>query len=188
MQQGADSAVTEQPLEQGALFSGTVLCVLPRPIREARRPALALAISWMLTFGGAMLIATLLSYVVPASKQPDFSPYLGKGMFTVIIVAVITPLLETLIMAAFCALLLRFVRPTWAIFISALAWGLMHSSQAPIWGLVIFWPFLIFSTLFVVWKQRSLAWGIMMPFLAHFLHNLLPTIAMAYPGTLPALA
>jgi hypothetical protein len=103
----------------------------------------------------------------------------GRGL------AVATPLVETLILAATSSLLLRFLRAEYAIILSSLGWGIAHSYQAPIWGLVIFWPFLIFTTLYVVWKQRSVMAGILMAWAAHFLHNLLSSVAIAFPGVLP---
>ena len=140
----------------------------------------------MLTLLGAAAIALALNAVLPKQAQPDFSAFVGKGYFTVFAVAVATPLVETLILAATCSILLRFVRPELAILISAFGWAVAHSYQAPIWGLVIFWPFIIFSTLYVVWKQRSLALGILMPFAAHFLHNLYPSITLGFPNALPS--
>jgi hypothetical protein len=62
---------------------------------------------------------------------------------------------------------------------SAAAWGVLHSIAAPVWGLVIWWPFLIFSTLFVVWRGRSLALAFVVPMLAHGLQNLLPALLVA---------
>jgi hypothetical protein len=35
------------------------------------------------------------------------------------------------------------------VLLSSLVWGLAHSWGAPTWGLVAWWPFLIFSTVFL---------------------------------------
>jgi len=72
------------------------------------------------------------------------------------------------------------MRPAWAIVVSALGWGIAHSSVAPIWGLVIWWPFLVFSTLFVTWRQRSLGLAFAIPMVVHALQNLLPSLLVAY--------
>ena len=177
-------ASASQPVR---LFDDSFLKFLPAPVREPRQAWLALPLCLVLTFFGAAAIALLLNAVLPKFDQPDFSAFVGKGSLTVFAVAVATPLVETLILAATCSILLRFVRPELAILISAFGWAIAHSYQAPIWGLVIFWPFIIFSTLYVVWKQRSLTLGILMPFAAHFLHNLYPSILLGFPGLVPAM-
>ena len=140
----------------------------------------------LLSFAGAAAIAALLDAILPKLEQPDFSMFFGKGFVTVFALAVATPLIETLILAVTCSIMLRFVRPELAILLSSLGWAVAHSYKAPVWGLVIFWPFIIFSTLYVVWKQRSLTAGITMPFAAHFLHNLYPSIAIGFPGAVPS--
>ena len=169
------------------LLDDSFLKFLPAPLREPRRAWLVLPLCFVLTFFGAAAIAYLLNAVLPKMDPPDFSAFVGKGYLTVFAVAVATPLVETLILAGTCSILLRFVSPGRAIFISAFGWAIAHSYQAPIWGLVIFWPFIIFSTLYVVWKQRSLGLGILMPFAAHFLHNLLPSISIGFPGAVPSM-
>jgi hypothetical protein len=89
------------------------------------------------------------------------------------------PVVETLIMGAVLLFLLLFLSPTAAIILSAIGWGIAHSLVAPMWGLVIWWPFLIFSTLFVAWRSRSLALAFAIPALVHALQNLVPAILIA---------
>ena len=164
------------------------LSFLPALVREPRRPLPTILICWLLAIGGALLIATLVRTIVADAESPDFGWLIGKGFFTIFILAIATPLIETLILAVTTSILLRFVKPQFAILISSLGWALAHSSDTPVWGLVIFWPFIIFTTLYVVWKQRSLAWGIAMPWAVHAMQNLFPAIAIAYPGLLPVAA
>lgn len=175
------------PASPGRLFDDSILSFLPAPLREPRRAWLVLPLCLVLTFLGAAAIAFLLNAVLPKLEQPDFGAFVGKGYLTVFAMAVATPLVETLILAATCSILLRLVRPDLAILISAFGWAIAHSYQAPVWGLVIFWPFIIFSTLYIVWKQRSLLLGILMPFVAHFLHNLYPSILIGFPGLVPSM-
>jgi hypothetical protein len=171
----------------GRLFDDSFLKFLPAPLREPRRAWLVLPLCLVLTLAGAAAIATLLNTLLPRLDQPDFSAFFGRGYFTIFALAVATPLIETLILAATCSILLRFVSPEAAILTSSLGWAIAHSYKAPLWGLVIFWPFIIFSTLYIVWKQRSLTLGISMPFAAHFLHNLYPSISIGFPGVLPSM-
>lgn len=180
---------TVQPAvgQSGRLLDDSFLRILPAPLREPRRAWLVLPLCALLTLGGAALIAYLLAAILPPQVPPDFSLFFGKGLLAVFALAIATPFVETLILAVSCSVLLRFVRPELAIFISSLGWAIAHSYQTPVWGLVIFWPFMIFSTLYVVWKQRSLMLGILMPFAAHFLHNLYPSISIGFPGAVPSM-
>lgn len=91
------------------------------------------------------------------------------------------PIVETLIMGAALLILMRLVSPTTAILVSTVGWAVFHSLEVPIWGLVVWWPFLVFSTLFVTWHRRSLLAAFAMPALVHALNNLLPALTVAYP-------
>ena len=99
-------------------------------------------------------------------------------MVVFFLVEVFAPIVESLIMAAVLELLLRFVPASWAIGLSALGWGIVHSLQAPTWGLVIWWPFLIFSTLYVTWRQRSRLGAIGIAAAVHALNNLFPALLL----------
>jgi hypothetical protein len=79
-------------------------------------------------------------------------------------------------MAGVLAVLLRFLSPTAAVVASSAGWAVAHSLAAPAWGLVIWWPFLIFSILYVTWRQRSLAAALAVPAMVHGLQNLLPAL------------
>ena len=76
------------------------------------------------------------------------------------------------------ALLVRLTSPTAAVVVSAAGWGIAHSTAAPGWGLVIWWPFVIFSTLFLTWRKRSTLAAIGMATAAHAAHNLLPSLLL----------
>ena len=167
------------------LLDDSFMRFLPTPLREPRRAWLVLPLCWLLTLAGAALIAWILSAVLPRMEQPDFGFFLGKGWLTIFALAVVTPLVETVILAATSSALLRFVRPESAIVLSSLGWAIAHSYQAPLWGLVIFWPFIIFTTLYVVWRQISVVAGILMAWAAHCLHNILSAVALGFPALVP---
>ena len=151
--------------------------VLPKLLLEPRRPLVVIPIAVAMSIAGALALATIWSLIFPAAPPPDFGGVSGfAAIFALVIFA---PILETLIMAAILAVLLRFLPPVAAILTSAAAWGIAHSLMAPTWGLVIWWPFLIFSTLYVVWRQRSLLLALVMPATVHALQNLPPAILIA---------
>lgn len=102
-----------------------------------------------------------------------------RGLTAVLLLVLFSPIFETLIMGGVLLVLLRFLTPTWAVVASAIAWGGLHSLAAPVWGLIIWWPFLVFSTLFVAWRGRSLTLAFVMPMTVHMLQNLPPALLVA---------
>ena len=118
---------------------------MPAPLREPRRAWLAILIGWALSIVGSLALAALSRTFAPDLPTPEF-PMKGPTAFFLLVV--FAPLLETLIMAGFLSLFLRFLPPAAAILLSAAGWGVAHSLEAVGWGLVIWWPFLIFSTLY----------------------------------------
>lgn len=146
-------------------------------MREPRRAWLALAIAVGLTLAGSLLLSWAASTLAPDLAKPDF-PLRGPVAFVLLVL--FAPFTETLIMAGVLSLLIRVFPPTVAVFASAALWGVAHSLQAPVWGLVIWWPFLIFSTLFLVWRQRGVWAGIAVAATAHALQNLGPGLVVAF--------
>ena len=144
---------------------------------EPRRPLRALVFAWLLAFPLSIVLAVVARLLLPEAAPPEFKV---EGAFALFMLVVFAPLVETLIMGAVLLLLVRVAGPTLAVLLSALGWGAAHSAMAPMWGLVIWWPFLVFSTLFVTWRQRSLALAFLMPALAHALQNLAPALMIAF--------
>ena len=103
-----------------------------------------------------------------------------KGPMAFFMLAVFAPFVETVIMAGLLSLLLRFLAPATSVLLSALAWGVAHSSIALGWVLVIWWPFLIFSTLYVVWRQRGFWVAVGIVATTHALQNMGPGLLVAF--------
>ena len=146
-------------------------------MREPRRAWLAILTAWALSIVGSIALAALSKAVAPALPAPEFPM---KGPIAFFMLVVFAPLVETLIMAGLLSLLLRFLPLATAIVLSALAWGVAHSSMALGWGLVIWWPFLIFSTLYVVWRQRGFWVAVGVAATTHALQNLAPGLVVAF--------
>ena len=159
------------------LFDGGPLRFLPESLREPRRAWLSIMVGVALTVSGSLILSWIASQVAPSLAKPDF-PMRGATAF--ILLVVFAPVVETLIMAAVLSILARFVSETTAVLSSALLWGIAHSLQAAVWGLVIWWPFLIFSALFMVWRQRGFLAGLGVAATSHALQNLVPAIVIAY--------
>lgn len=157
-------------------FRAPSLPFLPRPLLEPRRPLLAITLGALTAFVPSILLAALVLWLLPGREGPQFAM---DGMIALFGLVVFAPIAETLIMGTVLLVLLRLVGPTAAVLVSAAGWGVAHSLAAPLWGLIIWWPFLVFSTLFVVWRHRSLAAAFAVPAAVHALHNLTPAVAVA---------
>jgi hypothetical protein len=149
---------------------------LPRPLLQARRPLVAIGLGALTTIVPSLMLAALVQWLVPGGEGPEFAMDGPIALFALVVFA---PIVETLIMGTVLLVLLRLVGPTAAVLVSAAGWGVMHSLAAPIWGLIIWWPFLVFSTLFVVWRNRSLFAAFAVPAAVHALQNLGPGLLVA---------
>jgi len=164
--------VAARPVEWRAPIS-----YLPKALLEPRRPLFALAVAWVLTFVPTLALGAAVSAVMPHNAFPTF-PTASWYLFSLLVV--IGPMIETLIMGGALVLLRRFLSPTAAVLVSAIGWGIAHSTAAPGWGLVIWWPFVIFSTVFLTWRKQSTMAAIAMAATAHALHNLLPALILVF--------
>lgn len=159
-----------------ALGSNSPLRYLPRAIRTARRPFRAIAVGWLVSFPVSMGLAIISSLVLPDVERPQFEV---DGLAAILALVVFAPVAETLIMGIVLLGLLAVLPAPAAVIASAIGWGVAHSLVAPVWGLVIWWPFLVFSTLFVAWRSRSLVLAFLIPACVHALQNLIPALLVA---------
>lgn len=153
------------------------LAILPRLLFRDERPWLAILVGWLLAIAGSTLIGWVLAHVAPDNSGPDFGDI--SAATKLVLIALFSPLVETAIMAGVLGLLLRFVAPWQAVIASAALWGVAHSLSSPWWGVVIWWPFLIFSTLYVTWRPHGVWRAIGLVALVHILQNLFPAILIA---------
>jgi hypothetical protein len=162
----------------GAVGSGTPVKILPQAVRVPRRPLRAIAIGWATAFLPAVALGAVLTYLFPGAQTPQF-PF--QGAVAIFLLVIFAPVIETLIMGAVLLILLRLMSQSAAIMVSALGWAFFHSLEVPIWGFVIWWPFLVFSTLFVAWRGRSILAAFAIPATVHALNNLIPAMPVAFP-------
>jgi membrane protease YdiL (CAAX protease family) len=146
---------------------------LPRFLFDADHPKLLFVLkAWLLallpSFALSGLISAATSVTAQQVEQPDIPTEGPLALFALIVIG---PLLETLIMAAILLGLRRLVGPGPAVVLSALLWAVGHSLAASIWGLVVWWPFLIFSIAFLTWCGRSFWLGVGLVTLIHGLQN-----------------
>jgi len=144
---------------------------------EPRRPVRAILVGWLVTTIPALLLSLLVSALIPQVAGPAIPV---NGLSTVMLLVVFAPLVETLIMAAALEFLLLLLPPRFAVIASSIGWGIAHSLAAAAWGLVIWWPFLIFSTLYVVWRGQGRLAAIGIVFAVHALNNLGPALLLLF--------
>lgn len=159
----------------GADFWRAPVSLFPRAIREPGAAWASVVVGYLVAFVPSIAIAAGVSVLLPGAEQPKFG---SASLAQFFLITAFAPLLETLIMGAVLSLLLRIVSPTAAVLLSAAGWGLAHSAMAPAWGLVIWWPFLVFSILFVAWRQRSWTAAFAVAAATHALQNLGPGLAL----------
>lgn len=150
-----------------------LLAFLPERLFRPERPLTYVPIAWLLALIPSLALSALASWLFPQGG-PEFPVVDPKVQFFGLVI--FAPVVETLIMGGVLLLLNRLFGFVPAILLSSLGWGIAHSLQAVAWGLVIWWPFLIFSTVFLVWKQRSLWLAFLLPMLVHGLQNLGPAL------------
>lgn len=151
------------------------LTFLPRTLFEPQRLLRYVAVAWACAFFPSLLLSALASGLLPDAGPafPEVHPFL-----LLFLLVVFAPVIETLIMGAVLLILERIVGFFPAVVMSSVGWGVAHSLQATAWGLVIWWPFLIFSIVFLTWRRRNLALAFGVPMLVHGLQNLGPALLL----------
>ena len=162
-----------------APFSEGPLSYFPKPLREPRRAWLAIPLAWLLCIIPSLALAYLVQSFAPKLDMPEFPI---KGVVGFLSLAVFAPIVETFILAAFVSLFRKVFSPTVSVFLSAAGWGIAHSIQASAWGLIVWWPFLIMSMLFLVWRERGFWIAIAIPAAVHMLQNAAPAYQVSFPG------
>ena len=131
--------------------------------------------AWVLALLPSMALAIVVGLLAPRMDRPEIAV---NGPLMIFFLTVVGPLFETLLMVPPLFLLNRFAGPGPAVVGSAILWGIVHGLQAPVWGLVIWWPFLIFSIAMLTWRARGLGIAILMVAAIHGLQNSVPAVLL----------
>lgn len=127
--------------------------------------------AWLLTLLPSLLLSSLVYSLAPAAEVPLGEYAQVPAAVTVAMLVLVAPFLESLIMAAVAALLHRAFGFAVAALGSSLAWGVAHSMAVPAWGLVVWWPFLILTIVYLTWRPRGFWTAIGMATAVHGLQN-----------------
>ena len=156
------------------------LAFLPVSLFEARRPWRVMPIAAAVALAGSVAIGVTIATLFDGGTglaMGRAAPWLLW-----VLIAVASPVLESIAMAI-GLVLLRLALPPWpAAVASAIAWGLLHALAAPLWGLVVWWPFLIFSIVWLTWRPRGFWRATALAAAVHALHNLPSATLIALAG------
>ncbi len=127
----------------------------------------------------SIIVALLLavSGAVDEESGPDLQ---GPALVVLPLILIVGPAIETLLLSLTLWLLSFFTkRKVVLALLSALIWAGLHSLAAPAWGLVVFWPFFVFSCSYLAWREKSWGHAVWVTFCIHVFQNVLPAIAIA---------
>jgi hypothetical protein len=156
-----------------------LLGFLPRFLFSATEPIGYIVKAWLLVLLPTLALAAAVTYLIgdPAARPVE----LPEPMFILLVVGV-APFLETLLMLPPLWLLSRFAGPEWAVVGSALLWAGAHSLAEPVWGLVVWWAFLVLSAALLTWRERGLWIAVLLVTAIHTLQNIVAAALSLAPG------
>lgn len=136
---------------------------------------------FLLSIIPALGVALILDLAFPAVEQPDIAFKDLNPVLIFVLLVILPPILETLMMWFFIGLIQKLTKHIWLVaIISAFIWGVLHSLQVPIWGLVVFWSFVVFSVSFQVWMKVSRSHAFWVTASIHACQNFVPFIAVLF--------
>ncbi|MDQ4087790.1 MAG: hypothetical protein M3177_07260 [Pseudomonadota bacterium] len=159
------------------------LAFLPKFLFSAAEPKLGYVVkAWLLALVPSLALALAVTVAVGGAEPPPDEMRDPRFIFLVVAVS---PPLETLLMIPPLWALEQRLGATRAVVGSALIWAALHSLASPLWGLVVWWPFLILSTALLTWRQRGIARAVLLVTAIHVLQN---AVAAALPLVLTRVA
>ncbi len=157
---------------------------LPAFLADTSQPkALYILKGWLLTILPSIALAVLIGIIsTTIAGQAQGPSFAQRGPLLAFLLVVFAPVVETLIMVPPLLLLNRLFGPAAAAILSALGWAIVHSLQVPIWGLIIWWPFFVFSVILLVWREKSLLTGMLIVMAIHGMQNAVPALLLLARG------
>jgi len=132
----------------------------------------------------SFFLSGLVQLLLPDARRPDFSVFHGPlgPAFAMFLLIVVSPVIETLMLVPIVIGLQRLAGAGAAVVGSALIWALLHASQAPAWGLIVWWPFLIMAIALLTWRERGLGQAMLIVIAIHALQNSLAGAVLLIAG------
>ena len=128
--------------------------------------------------GGLIVAVRIIAGAPIEGLGPDLSDVPPLRGF--LLVVVFAPVFETLILSLGIGFISLFTRRPMAIAcISAVAWGALHALSFKVQGVVVTWPFFVFSCAYLAWRPLgwSKAYGMAMGL--HMFQNFLPGLLLS---------
>ena len=129
----------------------------------------------------SLLVSFFLAFATLGNEKtmPQFDREVGAVLLFSSVV-IVSPVVETLLLG-FGLWLLSFAtrKPLRQALGSCVLWAVLHSLVAPLWGLVVVWPFFVFSCAYLAWRRRSWWRAMGVTCGIHMLQNLVPGILIA---------
>lgn len=122
----------------------------------------------MVLAGTADLIARAAGIAQPTAGMPEWT----VGWVHLAALVAFAPIVETLLLSALLWALSRVIAsPVRIAAVSALVWGGLHGSVAPMWFFGTVWAFFVFSYAYLAWRPRSYGHAFVAAALPHALQN-----------------
>lgn len=156
------------------------LFFLPRFLFKPERPLAYILKAWPLALLPSLALGLIANRFAPPASAPFGDAERIPAAFLFVMLVVVGPFLETLIMAAVATVLNRAWGLATAAVVSALLWGVAHGLVAPLWGMVVWWPFLILTIAFLTWRPRGLWLAIGVAAAIHALQNVVAGAGLVF--------
>jgi hypothetical protein len=154
---------------------GLFLASEPLPMRSYIFRMALMSIIPSLIVAGLVVASGAFSEVGPRFEKPQFGSPIPVAVMTFLLLVVFSPVVETLLMSFGIGLMSLFTKGKVSLAIlSAILWALVHSLASPGWGLIVCWPFFVFSCAYLAWRPQSWFRGVWVALSIHALQNLLP--------------
>jgi hypothetical protein len=127
--------------------------------------------AWALALLPSFLLSAIQAWLLPTLRGPDFHTDFNRLPMLLFLLVVVSPVFETLILLPMVLFLRRLFGTGPAVLASAALWGVAHSLEAPGWGLVVWWPFLIMSIALLTWRAEGLVKATSVVICIHALQN-----------------
>jgi len=115
----------------------------------------------------------------PQFEKPEFGSPIPVAIMTFLLLVVFGPIVETLLLSFGIGLMSLFTKAKLVLaLLSAILWAIVHSLASPGWGLIVCWPFFVFSCAYLAWRPKSWFKGVWVALCIHVLQNLLPGLVV----------
>ncbi|MBL7152441.1 MAG: hypothetical protein ISS79_01900 [Phycisphaerae bacterium] len=138
---------------------------------------------WLIAFVPSVAISGILVATGVIGEETDLELGGFGPVIDFVLIVAVSPIIETLLLSVILRLLSLVTKARYSLAVmSCVVWAGMHSLASPAWGIVVAWPFFVFSCAYLAWRRKSWWHAVAAACLIHMLQNLLPGFAIALTG------